>query len=1656
MSDTKGIISHDIVIHLLDIQARDMRIEAEEEDTRKIAYESNSDSDDDDEFKSRRKKKHVTQNFTQSKEFVIHLFGADETGRSIRCDVTGFRPTLYLRLPEDKTNQCADVIKQYINGQGIPMGQLNIKRITKKIFYGFTANTFFPFLQIDVPSLTMFRNLRSLFLDENLNPKTRKPLDGPMRGKVVEVFEANIDPMLRFLHTQGIQPCGWILIKDGKNSISEDSESGIVIECDYEQVVPTKGPRVSAPFLTASWDIECFSMTGDFPLAKRTWTKTAKDLINLASDASHAASLIINSIATGQNPPSTLPKGMTPIYCQLKKTFDNVSSKLLESDVQEQIQNVLNIQGVIDERVATLEKILEKHLKTLIYLVGDPVIQIGTTLTRGTPESVERHLFVFPDCAACEGIVIHAYKTEKAMILAWFEWMVQRNPDILLGYNIFGFDESYLWHRAEELNLITSTSPIHQFTRLFVLASEMKLEEKFLSSSALGDNRMYIWTTHGRLQIDLYHYIKRNNTLPSYKLDEVTKHFMSGKLKSQEYVSGKLTLTVAGAIKDVRAGRAVTLLDDTGETVSPKMTVEAVDGNKIIISCDLTEDDLAEMEDATKWVIVKDDVSPQDIFRLHREGAKGRAVVGKYCLQDCDLVIELYKKLETFNNTMCMANVCSVPVSYIFTRGQGIKIESLIFKACRERDILIPILSIPKQSFNGEDSYEGAIVLNPEPGFYSDSPIGVCDFASLYPSTIVSENISHDSLLWIKDFKYDGTLISHNWGSELYDNCEGYAYTDIEFDVWRPDPNDTRKHPVKIKCGRRICRYAQPLDGTKSTLPQITTWLLQAREAKKKEMKGEKDPERYALLDAEQLAYKLTGNSLYGQLGSGTFKIRLQALAASVTAYGRKQILFAKEAIEVFYGPAAQDPRCSARCMAKVVYGDSVMGDTPLVLRDNDSGVIFIKRIDELYSKDMWDEHHFTKEYINMSNKNISVWTESGFTKINKLIRHTLAPNKKMFRINTNTGIVDVTEDHSLVLKDGTATKPGEVQIGTELLHNDMVYDEFNKTNMGGITKFVTEDEAFVMGLFVASGIATTYDYLSQKDAHWSIKISNTELIPVVMNKCPFKTKPIIHTYDGTATNRLNTECILVPVDDINTHAKYYKELFYNEHGKKKVSEVILNAPINIIQPFWDGFCSAAGSDKRFDSNSKEIGAGIYTIAKRLGYDISITEKCIQHNVLNTDYNNYTLSYKLTRGKQRKNKIAITQRREIPRDEFSWKYAADQVLYVYDLETENHHFGVGPGALIVHNTDSLFVAFNPKNPETGERLEGREARQATIDITDEAGHFITKVLAAPHDFEFDKAFDPMLMFSKKRYAGNMYENNADDYVHKYMGIALKRRDNAPIVKTIFGGAMKMLLDKRDVAGAFKFVKDKCLELVEGKVSLGQLTVTKSLRADYANPQSIAHKVLADRIAQRDPGNAPAAGERIGYVYISAKSGQEASKLQGDRIETPLYVKEHNLIPDYRHYIEHQLQNPISQAFGLLLEKIPGFTVTLIQGCPNKPDIMDGSLEADKMLDGWLGFREAVAARLLFGDCLKKFETSSRQNAIVNMFGKGAIIKTPSSVRRTPKKNSVETSSTKPVQVQKTMSSFLLDKMIIGDINKKKKATAAKKTKEQKEQNEQTE
>lgn len=1226
--------------HLLDTVSRDIRIEEED----KPPHESPPSEEDE----SGRKR----YNANEKREMVIHLYGSTSTGQPLQVDVVGFRPTLYLALPSTKTPQAIDAIRTYLTVQGVPLSQLTLKQVQRKKFYGFTANQLFPFLEITVPSLALFRTIKNLFLNDKSEPSTRKPLGSPFRRTdVVEVYEANLDPMLRFFHIQNLNPCGWVSIDT--DSVEDLDAPVWQATVHYTDVNPVSVAAV-APFKLISWDIECYSQTGAFPVAKKGWDTVAATLLERKGKEETFAEAVNRLFETG-------------IMGQLrpKKTIADLLTKLKAPSFQK---------TEVDDAGHLLSSLKD------ILSIGDPAIQIGATLTSNTSDAaLERHLFVWPSCDPLDGIVVHTYEDEKGMIVGFFEWLTAINPDILIGYNVFGFDERYVWDRAEDLGC---TGALQMLSR--VEDQEVKCDEKRLSSSAMGDNFMHIWTASGRLQIDLFHYIKRNESLPSYKLDEVTKHYLSGKLKKAEKnEKGHLVLTLSGAIKDLRPGRALCLLEATGESLTDKMPILDVTGSIVTVAWPLREDgevlEEEQLADAVKWVVVKDDVSPADIFRLHRGTAADRAIVGKYCLQDCDLVLELYRNREVFNNSMSMANVCCVPVGYIFTRGQGIKAESLVFKACRQRETLIPVLPAPNRE-GVEDSYEGAIVLDPIPGFYNKNPIGVADFASLYPSSMESENISHDSLVWVKDYDASGNLMEVVFGSDEYDERNGYGYTDIEFDLLRFDPEDTRKHKDKIKAGLRICRYAQPLDGSKATVPEIIKGLLAARKAKRKEKAKEPDPAKQALLEAEQLAYKLTANSLYGQLGSSTFKVRLQHLAASITAYGRKQILFAKEVIEQFYGLDAFHPKC----IASVMYGD---------------------------------------------------------------------------------------------------------------------------------------------------------------------------------------------------------------------------------------------------------------------------------------------------------------------------------------------------------------------------TDSLFVEFALKDTS----LSPRDRRQAVIDLTTEAGHLVTKALAPPHDFEFDKIFDPMLMFSKKRYAGLMFEENADDFVVKYMGIALKRRDNAPIVKTIYGSAMKKLLFERDVVGATRLVQDSCMDLVNGKVKLGQLTITKSLRAEYANPLQIAHKALADRMALRDPGNAPASGDRIPFVYVRPAVGSVAAKLQGDRIEAPSWIRDKGLVPDYEFYLGHQLQNPISQMFGLLLEEMPGSETVPWSKMP-----VDNEEKR-------LVWRESAAADLLFG---KAFQACGKQHTsafVEKFFGLNGGFTHHSSglnglnhhasegLKQSPVSTAKEMQKTQPIKktVQATLSNFMMDQFLVKTIEKKqnKKRKEAKEAKE---------
>jgi DNA polymerase elongation subunit (family B) len=254
------------------------------------------------------------------------------------------------------------------------------------------------------------------------------------------------------------------------------------------------------------------------------------------------------------------------------------------------------------------------------------------------------------------------------------------------------------------------------------------------------------------------------------------------------------------------------------------------------------------------------------------------------------------------------------------------------------------------------------------------------------------------------------------------------------------------------------------------------------------------------------------------------------------------------------------------------------------------------------------------------------------------------------------------------------------------------------------------------------------------------------------------------------------------------------------------------------------------------------------------------------------------------------------------------------------VDTKDHGKVKTYAEYVYGDTDSVFFKFNLRELDETPII-GKKALEITIELAKQAGELASKFLKNPHDLEYEKTFLPFCLLSKKRYVGMLYENDPEKCSRKSMGIVLKRRDNAPIVKDVYGGIIDILMKEKDISAAAKFLDDCLTDIVDEKYGIDKLIITKSLRSGYKNPKQIAHKVLADRIGKRDPGNKPSNGDRVAFVYIE---NPDKKALQGDRIETPEFIIENDIKINYSFYITNQLMKPIQQVFALVLEKLPDF------------------------------------------------------------------------------------------------------------------------------------
>ena len=234
------------------------------------------------------------------------------------------------------------------------------------------------------------------------------------------------------------------------------------------------------------------------------------------------------------------------------------------------------------------------------------------------------------------------------------------------------------------------------------------------------------------------------------------------------------------------------------------------------------------------------------------------------------------------------------------------------------------------------EKYEGAIVLKPTTKIYIEDPVCVADFNSLYPSCMISENLSHDSLagvyncykcIDIDKLEAAGKQCECYKFESKYAHIKEVEYVDIQYDIFDYIDDYSaqgllKKEKKKIKSGIKTCRFAQLPYGKKSIIPEILQEFLKQRKNTRKIQKNfpEKSFE-WNIYEGIQLAYKITANSIYGLTGAQTSKIYLPEIAASTTATGRNLIKITKKHYESHYD-------------CKVVYGDSVTGDTPVVIRN--------------------------------------------------------------------------------------------------------------------------------------------------------------------------------------------------------------------------------------------------------------------------------------------------------------------------------------------------------------------------------------------------------------------------------------------------------------------------------------------------------------------------------------------------------------------------------------------------------------------------------------------------------------------------------------------------------------------------------------------------
>ncbi|KAF8405671.1 hypothetical protein HHK36_007748 [Tetracentron sinense] len=349
----------------------------------------------------------------------------------------------------------------------------------------------------------------------------------------------------------------------------------------------------------------------------------------------------------------------------------------------------------------------------------------------------------------------------------------------------------------------------------------------------------------GRVQFDLFQAMQRDYKLSSYSLNSVSAHFLA---EQKEDVHHSI-------ISDLQNGNAET---------RRRLAVYCLKSHKYkTTEANMMRSSLQHFN-SERW----------QIWNTNDMNTNGSSLDGYW---DAYLPQRLLDKLMYIYNYVEMARVTGVPISFLLSRGQSIKVLSQLLRKAKQKNLVIPNA---KQAGSEQGTYEGATVLEAKAGFY-EKPIATLDFASLYPSIMMAYNLCYCTLVTPEDVRK----------LNLPPECV----------------NKTPSGEIFVKSNLQ-----------KGILPEILEELLTARRRAKADLKEAKDPLEKAVLDGRQLALKISANSVYGFTGATVAQLPCLEISSSVTSYGRQMIEHTKKLVEDRFTTVG-----GYEHNAEVVYGDT-------------------------------------------------------------------------------------------------------------------------------------------------------------------------------------------------------------------------------------------------------------------------------------------------------------------------------------------------------------------------------------------------------------------------------------------------------------------------------------------------------------------------------------------------------------------------------------------------------------------------------------------------------------------------------------------------------------------------------------------------------------